>query len=205
MRKMGSRVVAPSCVNRDTMPDPCAIFIDGAYLEPVLTDEFYRPRISFQALSDRLAWGMEILRTYYYHCPSYQSTPPPTEEESQRFSNQRRFFEYLENLPRYLVRLGRLEIRGTNPDGSVRYQQKRVDIQMGVDITHLSSKGYIRQAILVTGDSDLIPAVTVAKSEGVVVTLFYGDNCHSDLLREVDERFRIDHALIGGVARPLGS
>ena len=46
-------------------------------------------------------------------------------------------------------------------------------------------------AILVTGDSDFLPAIRAAKNEGVLVHLFHGtgpQQPHKDLWDEVDER-----------------
>ena len=76
-----------------------------------------------------------------------------------------------------------------------------MDILLGVDMVKLAAKGHIQQAILVAGDSDFIPAVVEAKSEGVLVRLFHGENCHSDLWQEADERIRIDQTLIDSATR----
>jgi len=72
---------------------------------------------------------------------------------------------------------------------------------LGVDMVQLSAKGHIREAMLVAGDSDFIPAITAAKSEGVIVTLIHGQRCHGDLLRAVDERRKIDLQLIDSITR----
>jgi len=60
-----------------------AVFIDGAYLDYVLRDEFAKARIDYGGLSERLAGAVDLLRTYYYHCLPYQS-PTPTVDEAQR-------------------------------------------------------------------------------------------------------------------------
>ena len=182
------------------MGDRVAIFIDGAYLQSVLTDEFNRVQIDFAKLSAGMAEDAEILRTYYYHCPPYRSDPP-TPDQIRRYARSRRFYAALELLPRFEVRLGRLEFRGNEPDGSPRFEQKRVDILLGVDLVQLSAKGQIRQAVLLAGDSDFIPAVAAAKSEGVLVRLYHGSHCHSDLLREVDERVKINQPFIDQALR----
>ncbi len=179
------------------MPDRVAIFVDGGYLESVLRDEFRGARIDHGKLSSTMAGDDTILRTYCYDCPPYQSNPP-TEEEKTRYANKRRFFTYLERLPRYSVRLGILAKR-TSPDGSPRFEQKRVDILLGVDLVQLAAKGQIQQAILLAGDSDFIPAVTAAKQEGVIVRLYHGARPHNDLWQEVDERVRIDQPLIDAI------
>lgn len=178
------------------MSERSAIFIDGAYLERVLRDEFKSAKIDFQRLSENIAGDSDVLRTYYYNCPAYQGTPP-TDVEKYRYDNQRKFFNRLENLPRYSVRLGRLARRGS--PGRYRYEQKMVDILLGVDMVVLAVKGHVRKVILLAGDSDFIPAVSVAKSEGVVVRLAHGQSRHLDLLREADERIPITQELIDSI------
>ena len=178
------------------MSNRVAIFIDGAYLIQVLREEFQDIRIDFQRLSKALAGGSELLRTYYYNSPAYQDNPPTTEQRI-RYANQRRFFNHLELLPRYKIRLGRLAYRGQDPGGSPVFEQKQVDILLSVDLVQLAAKRVIQEAILVAGDSDFIPAISAAQSEAVVVRLFHGSKPHSDLLREVDERFQFTREFNG--------
>ena len=182
------------------MPNRVALFIDGAYLDFVLRDEFQNTHIDYGALSTQLAGDGDILRTYYYHCPVFQGNPP-LPEESARYAAQRKFFAALENLPRYTVRLGRLEFRGNDQTGRPRYEQKRVDILLGVALVQLSTKKTIQEAILVAGDSDFIPAVIAANQEGVLVRLYHGARPHNDLWQECDERHPISHQLIDAVHR----
>ena len=180
------------------MANRVALFIDGAYLDYVLKEGFNGARINYQALSEKMAGGSDILRSYYYHCPAYRSDPP-AEEEQGRYTTQRSFFEALDRLPRYTVRLGRLERRGPDKQGRYRFEQKRVDILLGVDLVLLAAKQIIQEAVLLAGDSDFIPAVTAAKQERVVVRLLHGPKPHSDLWREADERVPIAQELIDSV------
>lgn len=181
------------------MAERAALFIDGAYLQRVVADEFGGDRIDIGALAKAMAGETDILRTYYYHCMPYQSSQP-SREESERYAASRRFYTALELLPRFEVRLGRLEFRGNRADGSPIFEQKRVDILLGVDMVQLAAKGHIQQAALLAGDSDFIPAVTAAKSEGVLVRLFHGSSCHFDLQLAADERVKLDQSLIRAVA-----
>ncbi len=112
------------------------------------------------------------------------------------YTSRRQFFSVLRLLPRYTVQLGRTERRGFREDDSPVFEQKRVDILLAVDLVKLSADGHIRQAILIAGDSDFIPAITAAKSEGVVVKLYHGNRPHRELLEEVDEHYQFDQALI---------
>lgn len=186
------------------MPDRVALFVDGAYLEAVTGSEysraaiFSRDSVALEKLADRLSAGSELLRTYYYHCAPYQSDPP-TDAERGRYADWLRYYHRVNTLPRVSVRLGRLEVRGTHRDGSPRFQQKRVDILLTVDLVMHSTKGHIGKAVIVAGDSDFVPAIAVAKNEGVVVTLYHGQSCHTDLRLAADESIRIDQDLIDSV------
>ena len=176
------------------------MFIDGGYLDYTLRDDFQSARVNYAQLSEALAGEKEILRSYYYHCLPYQSEPPTT-EESERFGKMQRFFYALRQIPRYEVREGRLESRGFRADGTRILQQKRVDVMLAVDLTLLSTKRQISDAILVTGDSDFIPPVNVARNEGVVVWLYHGTNNppHNDLWQLADERVSLTQELIDSV------
>ena len=180
-----------------------AIFIDAAYLQFMLRDEFNCARIDFQKLVTRIAAGREILRSYYYDCEPYQSDPP-TPQESERFSKAQRFHYTLDKLPRFQVRLGKLALRGHDTSGRPIYQQKRVDIQMGVDLVLLAAKHQISDAAILAGDSDFLPAIDAAKPEGVVIHLFHGEHPHNDLVARSDERTRIDQAFIDSILRDVG-
>ena len=109
-----------------------AIFLDGAYMENILRQEFSGIRIDYQKLSAPLAGDGDLLRTYYYHSLPYQGNPP-TEEERARYAIRRNFFTALDRLPRYTVRLGRLSPLGPDPEGRPRFAQKQVDILLGID------------------------------------------------------------------------
>ena len=170
-------------------------------MQRVLADEFGRVRIDFDRLAANMAGETDILRTYYYNSLPYRSEPP-TAEQSRRYAVTGGFYNALDSLPRFEVRLGQLELRGHRPDGSPIFEQKRVDIMLGVDLVQHAAKGHIQQAVLLAGDSDFIPAIAVAKAEGVLVRLFHGGSCHNDLLREVDERVRLDQPFIDAILRP---
>jgi len=168
----------------------CAIIIDGGYLDKVMANDFGRARIDMGKLGDELAGPMERLRTYYYHCMPYQGTPP-TEDERHRFAAMDKFISNLKKLPRFQFRQGKLQkIQGT-------FRQKRVDIWMAVDLVRMASQNQIEKAILITGDSDLVPAIEAARDCGVVVVLYYSPNSrHDELLQACDERYEITRNLV---------
>jgi len=60
----------------------------------------------------------------------------------------------------------------------------------------------IQKAVIVTGDSDFLPAIEAAKELGVLVTLYYSQSSiHDELLSAVDESYVINQNLISQVAR----
>jgi uncharacterized LabA/DUF88 family protein len=173
----------------------CAVFIDGGYLNKVLENEFSRITIDYGRLAEEVSGGIERLRAYYYHCMPYQSTPP-TDEEKKRHAAMARFVDALKRLPRFEFRQGKLARRDTG------FEQKRVDIWIAVDLVRLSFSHQISTAILITGDSDLVPAIEAAKDAGVVVQLYYSRrSVHHELLQACDERYEIDQTLISKIQR----
>ena len=181
-----------------------AIFVDGGYFDRVSRD-CGSPRIDFGRLAAELARPSELLRTYYYHCLPYVS-PTPTAEELERLEGKKRFFGALNRLSRFEVREGKLEYRGTDRETERPiFEQKRVDICLGVDMVLLAVKGRIGRAILITGDSDFLPAIRAAKSEGVLIHLFHGtgpQQPHRDLWEEVDDRTVITPDLLSHFLLP---
>ncbi len=191
----------PSDWGRLALMGRAAIFVDGAYLDFVMREEFSGLRIDYGKLPVALLpVGVDLLRTYYYHCPPYQSNPP-TQEERDRKAGFDRFHAALMKLPRYEVRLGMLAKRVNDQTGVVRFEQKRVDILLAVDLVRLAAKGQIAEALVIAGDSDFLPAVQTAKDDGVLIRVIHGKSPHDALLNAADERMRIDKKLIDTIKR----
>lgn len=55
-------------------------------------------------------------------------------------------------------------------------EQRGVDLRIGLDIARLSLRGLVRTIVVVTGDSDFIPAFKFARREGVRVILAHMDH-----------------------------
>lgn len=189
-----------------------AIFIDGGYLDVLARDDF-QVWIDHQRLSEQItrlvaesaAEPLDLLRTYYYDCLPYQSNPP-TAEEQERLRRKENRFNALRRLDSYTVREGRLMFRGRDANGRPIFQQKRVDLLLGLDFALLSAQNRITHAAIVSGDSDLIPAVEVAQQAGIATWLFHGpyQSEHSTYAAELwtaaDKRFEMDQAFMESVA-----
>lgn len=165
------------------------VLIDGGYLAKIL-ESYGRPPFDFEKFSNHLCTraDCERIRTYYYHCRPFQSDPP-TPTEKMRYAEFAKFENYLKKIPRLDFRVGRLQrVAGT-------FKQKGVDVHFSVDLVKLSCKGIIDKAIMITGDSDFVPAVNVAKEEGIVTILYYCKKppmyVHNELLDACDETYEI--------------
>lgn len=181
-----------------------AVFIDGGYLDRELNNKRHGRSIDYKKLVDDIVAGTpnekEIIRVYYYHCLPYQDNPP-TEEQTNKFGRAQSFFRALQRTSRFEVRLGRLAYRGNKDDNTPIFEQKRVDLMLGLDLMSLSAKQKIDEVFLIAGDSDFVPAGSAVKKEGLVVYLVHGEKPHDDLLDEVDERISITQELVEGCFR----
>lgn len=179
-----------------------AAFIDGGYLDSVLRNEFGGIKLDYETFVQELVLQIRpdahILRTYYYDCLPYQSSPP-TPDEARRFAKRQKFFESIDRLSRFEVRLGRLARRGPDAKGQYEFEQKMVDVLLSIDLVRIGTKGQITDAILVAGDSDFVPAVQVIKNEGIAVRLVHGNKPHNELWNMVDERVKITGELVNKV------
>ncbi len=192
-----------------------AILIDAAYLERVAADNF-RTGIDYthlpDAVRDIVAGGLreplDIVRTYLYdalpHLPA-----GPSDDDSKKHAEKARFFDFVRNQPRFVVREGWVAFRGRDRRGRPFYQQKQVDMLLGLDIALLSAKRQISHMAIISGDSDLTPAIEVARDEGVTVWLFHGPRVKEtnqssvarSLLQSVDMRYEIDQEFMNRVER----
>jgi len=95
------------------------------------------------------------------------------------------------------MRFGKLR---KNRDGS--FEQKRVDILMAVELVRLSWSHQIGHAIIVSGDSDFVPAIEAANDAGVITTLYYSKkSVHDELLSAVDERYEMNQSFFESIRR----
>jgi len=80
--------------------------------------------------------------------------------------------------------------------------------KLAVDLVLLATKRQITRAVIVTGDSDFLPAIQAAKNEGVLIHLYHGlgeHRAHRDLWDAVDTQTAMTQELFKSLgARFLG-
>lgn len=140
--------------------------------------------------------SFDLYRIFYYDCLPYNKKQHnPVNGKSIDFSKtdqhnfQIQFFEELKKKRKVALRLGDLEDRRrwiikpnktkellkrtlkiedlTEDDVQFDFSQKRVDIKIGLDIASMTLKKQVEQIILISGDSDFVPAAKLARREGI--------------------------------------
>lgn len=140
--------------------------------------------------------GDELYRVFFYDCPPLtKKTQNPISKNPVDFSKSDTYafrcglFEELKKKRKVALRLGELrdglrwaftpdtgeqllKNKITHADldeNSVFYDvhQKGVDIKIGIDIASLAYKQQVQQIVLISGDSDFVPAAKLARREGI--------------------------------------
>ena len=75
----------------------------------------------------------------------------------------------------------------TENDFELNLRQKGVDMKIGIDIATLAYKKLVDQIVLLSGDSDFVPAAKLARREGIDFVLdSMGNHIAEDLLEHID-------------------
>lgn len=159
----------------------------------------------------------ELYRVFYYDCPpvSKKLYHPLLKkqidfEKSELFSWMQEYIAELTHRRKFCLRMGKLaeeqasfNLREdttrrlcngtlkfedlTEDDFKLQITQKGVDMKIGIDIASLAYKRLVDQIILISGDSDFVPAAKLARREGIDVILDpMRANIRDDLFEHID-------------------
>jgi uncharacterized LabA/DUF88 family protein len=150
----------------------------------------------------------ELFRALYYDCAPYQGSQKlPVSGGVQVFANSGQWLRDLAKKELVAVRLGILKFRGyklkstpvtgiaalTDADFYPDFEQKGVDMRIGLDIAAYSALVGTDRIALVTADTDCVAAMKLARKSGVQVILIAMPNGivpgelaeHADYVRTV--------------------
>jgi uncharacterized LabA/DUF88 family protein len=194
-----------------------AVLIDGGFLRRKLGSRTTRTTLAkvstflCQLRSHPALANEHLHRIYWYDAPPLESTAQrPLRGGHVNFGASplalasRELLHGLERLPYVSMRRGELIFRGwrvsqrklrddaatvtlTTQDIEPNIQQKGVDMRIGLDMASLTLKGHAQLIVLVTGDSDFVPAMKFARREGaqlLLVTL--GHAVRPEMLEHAD-------------------
>lgn len=95
--------------------------------------------------------------------------------------------ERAEELYAYCMKLLHDKSDLTDADLKLNIEQKGVDMRIGIDIASLAYKKLVNQIILISGDSDFVPAAKQARREGIDFILApMGATIKADLFEHID-------------------
>jgi len=171
--------------------EKAVILIDGGYLYRILKDNFNSYNLDFEKFSNTICkkLNLERLRTYYYTAMPIKRKG--IKEDETRYSQRQKFISKLKRIPRFEVKLGKLQLIGG------QFRQKMIDVLISIDLIKKSYSKKIKHIVLIAGDADFVPAIKSAKEQDVIIHLFYHQSSvHNELLDEIDEPHLIDSNLI---------
>lgn len=196
---------------------PTAILLDGGFVRKRFAETAQRRigvadvTLLARSLLDREV--EELFRVYFYDCsPSDVSTTHPITGAPVDLKTTRAFRENMAlqtSLARtelVALRRGELVFRGwrltptathalinngprslLENDVEMNLNQKGIDMKIGLDVAWLTIKRIVHRIVLCTGDRDFVPAMKLARREGVqVVVATLGATVNSALLENAD-------------------
>ncbi|MDJ0761754.1 MAG: NYN domain-containing protein [Myxococcota bacterium] len=140
--------------------------------------------------------GHELFRIYYYDAPPHEGKlRNPIDQSEVNFSTtpqaarEKTLLDKLALRDNFAIRKGVLSVNGWRiPKKTIKHiinnnrallpkdlkpdiKQKGVDMRIGLDIASIAGKRIVDILVLVAGDADFIPAMKIARKEGLLVYL----------------------------------
>jgi uncharacterized LabA/DUF88 family protein len=140
----------------------------------------------------------ELLRIYFYDAePAAETLTTPVSKDryalsgTERFRASRSLLDQLVVRPQFALRMGQVNVSPyrwrlkptvtrqllkspralADEDFLLDAQQKGVDMRIGMDMARLALRDMVRTVVVVTADSDFVPAFKFVRREGVIVIL----------------------------------
>ncbi len=192
------------------MAEKVIILLDGGYLRVKANKagKHYNPAFIENFAHNCKAQDEEIFRILYYDCAPYSGTVRlPVSGNPHVLSGSDKWLAELACKDLFAVRRGVLKFRGFKPkktpvnpagpptdaDFAPDFEQKGVDMRIGLDIASYSANRCIDRIVLVTNDTDCVPAMKYGRKAGLQTVIIELPNgklapeliMHSDFKRIV--------------------
>jgi uncharacterized LabA/DUF88 family protein len=190
-----------------------AVMIDGGHLR-VLSRQAghdYSPDFIERVAHACVAADETLLRALYYDCAPFSGRAKrPVSGTEIEFKGSDGWLRDLASRDLFAVRRGVLKFRGFKPknipitksvltDDDFRpdFEQKGVDMRIGLDIANFAGSRLVDRIVLVTGDTDCIPAMKNGRIAGlqIVMVEFEKQRLAQELLSHSDIRRRVSWPL----------
>jgi uncharacterized LabA/DUF88 family protein len=164
------------------------ILIDGGHLRKnaIHAKKTYNPQFIANVAAKCVSKDEEIIRVLYYDCAPYSGTVKlPISGTPFTFTGSDQWLDELARKDLFAVRRGVLKFRGYKPkqtpvhpagsptdaDFDPDFEQKGVDMRIGLDIAAYSAIRCIDRIVLVTNDTDCVPAMKYGRKAGLQVVI----------------------------------
>jgi uncharacterized LabA/DUF88 family protein len=164
-----------------------AVFIDGGHLRACAhgAKKPYTADFVVKVARACVQTSESLFRIQYYDCDPFSGTVKlPISGDSKVYGGGDKFLAELAREELVAVRRGVLKFRGwerteasiragtapadlTDRDFRAKWEQKGVDLRIGLDIVTMTESRGAELIILMTGDTDLIPAMKLARGRGL--------------------------------------
>ncbi|WP_245004133.1 NYN domain-containing protein [Bradyrhizobium liaoningense] len=164
-----------------------AVLIDGGHLrvQARMANHRYDPDFIEKVAHTCVEEKETLLRVLYYDCPPFNGEVKlPVSGETTTFKGSDKWLRELAAKDLFAVRRGVLKFRGYKPkkipvvgkeltddDFAPDFEQKGVDMRIGLDMANFAADRTVDRIILVTGDTDCVPAMKNCRIRGLQVIL----------------------------------
>lgn len=193
-----------------------AVIIDGGYLREIYKHQMGVPITADKVVEiggKVLDKNEELFRIYYYDCVPFEKdlrTPISNApfKNTTLVAHMKSYLAKIGASDMVAFRTGNLKFDGwglkdhklkgiisgttvqqwTDADFKPMFKQKGIDMKIGLDIAWLAIRKIVTRIILIAGDSDFIPAMKLARVEGVqIVTVPFRPQVSPDMREHSDE------------------
>lgn len=167
-----------------------ALLIDGGHLRVCfrIAGKDYTAENIAEFARKCFSENEEVYRIFYYDAPKYEGEiRAPVSGESRTFRNEDPLLVNLGRMDNFAIRRGRLKFSGWKikkefmrriKDGSFtgpfedrhfapEFQQKGVDMALGLDVAAIAETNKVGQFILISADTDMAPALKHGRMRGM--------------------------------------
>jgi uncharacterized LabA/DUF88 family protein len=187
-----------------------SVLIDGGHLRVLARKAGLTYSADFIETISKICVSKDetLLRVLYYDCAPFKGNIRlPVSGDITEFSGNDAWLRDLAGRELFAVRRGILKFRGFKPrqipisgraltddDFTPVFEQKGVDMRIGLDIANFAVQKSVDRIILITADTDCIPAMKHARIYGlqVVMVRFPTQRLADELLWHTDLQRHID-------------
>ena len=165
-----------------------AVLMDGGYTRVLVRKakkKYHPDYIEALAHAAILPNEEDIVRILYYDCPPFNGDAKlPVSGAIKHFDDSGAWLDDLAQRDLFAVRRGILKFRGfvprkvpvaketlTDDDFEPRFEQKGVDMRIGLDIATYADNRSVDRFVIFTADTDCVPAFKHARKLGLQIVL----------------------------------